>query len=137
MEVAMDKGWAASTSAKGSTTGLTCCTLRGESCSLRRSRTTRGGHLEALIDEALSFAEEVVPVAVEQPASGAALLLALLWERNQRRVRYFGEHLFQALGRIWPAGLSLQQLHRPPSEDVECVTVEVLVANIERLMLIS
>ncbi len=39
--------------------------------------------ISALIDEALSFAEEVV-WAVDQPRGGAALLLALLWERNQR-----------------------------------------------------
>src|SRR5215203_2325478 len=36
-----------------------------------------------LIDEALLSAEEVV-WAVDQPGGGAALLLALLWERNQR-----------------------------------------------------
>ncbi len=36
-----------------------------------------------LIDEALSWAEEIV-WAVDQPGSSAALLLALLWERNQR-----------------------------------------------------
>ena len=36
-----------------------------------------------LIDEALSLAEEVV-WAVDQPGGGAALLLALLWERGQR-----------------------------------------------------
>jgi hypothetical protein len=36
-----------------------------------------------LIDEALSFAEEVV-WTVDQPGGGAALFLALLWERNQR-----------------------------------------------------
>jgi transposase len=36
-----------------------------------------------LIDEALSFAEEVV-WAVDQPGGGAALLLALLWERAQK-----------------------------------------------------
>jgi transposase len=35
-----------------------------------------------LIDEALSFAEKVV-WAVDQPGDGAALLLALLWERDQ------------------------------------------------------
>jgi transposase len=35
-----------------------------------------------LIDEALSFAEKVV-WAVDQPGGGAALLLALLWERDQ------------------------------------------------------
>jgi transposase len=36
-----------------------------------------------LINEALSLAEEVV-WAVDQPGGGAALLLALLWERGQR-----------------------------------------------------
>jgi transposase len=35
-----------------------------------------------LIDEALSFAKEVI-WAVDQPRGGAALLLALLWERDQ------------------------------------------------------
>jgi transposase len=36
-----------------------------------------------LIDQALSLAEEIV-WAVDQPGGSAALLLALLWERNQR-----------------------------------------------------
>jgi len=36
-----------------------------------------------LIDDALLLAEEIV-WAVDQPGGGAALLLALLWERNQR-----------------------------------------------------
>ena len=36
-----------------------------------------------LIDDALSLAEEVV-WAVDQPGGGAALLLALLWERDQK-----------------------------------------------------
>ena len=39
--------------------------------------------LSKLIDDALFLAEEVV-WAVDQPGGGAALLLALLWERNQR-----------------------------------------------------
>jgi len=39
--------------------------------------------LSKLIDDALLLAEEVV-WAVDQPGGGAALLLALLWERNQR-----------------------------------------------------
>src|SRR5215208_1547836 len=38
-----------------------------------------------LIDEVLSFTGEVV-WAVDQPGGGAALLLALLWERDQRVV---------------------------------------------------
>jgi hypothetical protein len=36
-----------------------------------------------LIDEALSFAGEII-WALDQPGGSAALLLALLWERNQR-----------------------------------------------------
>jgi transposase len=36
-----------------------------------------------LIDEALSLAEEVL-WAVDQPGGSAALLLALLWERDQK-----------------------------------------------------
>jgi transposase len=39
--------------------------------------------LSKFIDEALFLAEEVV-WAVDQPGGGAALLLAMLWERNQR-----------------------------------------------------
>src|SRR5215216_6431673 len=39
--------------------------------------------ISKLIDKALSLAEEVV-WAVDQPGGGAALLLALLWERDQR-----------------------------------------------------
>jgi transposase len=39
--------------------------------------------LSKLINDALLLAEEVV-WAVDQPGGGAALLLALLWERNQR-----------------------------------------------------
>jgi Transposase len=36
-----------------------------------------------LIDEVLALAEEVI-WALDQPGGGAAILLALLWERNQR-----------------------------------------------------
>jgi transposase len=43
--------------------------------------------ISGLIDEALSLAEEIV-WAVDQPGGGAALLLALLWERNQKGVLY-------------------------------------------------
>jgi transposase len=39
--------------------------------------------ISRLIDEALSLAKEIV-WALDQPGGGAALLLALLWERNQR-----------------------------------------------------
>jgi hypothetical protein len=38
--------------------------------------------ISKLIDEALLFAEEIV-WALDQPGGGAALLLALLWERDQ------------------------------------------------------
>src|SRR5215210_2375969 len=41
------------------------------------------GDLLKLIEEAQSLAEEVL-WAVDQPGGGAALLLALLWERDQR-----------------------------------------------------
>ncbi len=41
------------------------------------------GSLSALIDEMLSLAEDLV-WAIDQPGGGAALLLALLWERGQR-----------------------------------------------------
>ena len=41
------------------------------------------GDIVRLIDEALSFAKEVI-WAVDQPGGSAALLLALLWERDQR-----------------------------------------------------
>lgn len=40
------------------------------------------GSLSALIDEALCVAEDLV-WAIDQPGGGAALLLALLWEREQ------------------------------------------------------
>jgi hypothetical protein len=43
--------------------------------------------LSELIEEVLSLAQEVV-WAVDQPGGSAALLLALLWERGQRRIRY-------------------------------------------------
>jgi transposase len=36
-----------------------------------------------LVDDALSLAEEVL-WAIDQPGGGAALLLALLWERDQK-----------------------------------------------------
>lgn len=39
--------------------------------------------LSTLIDEALSFAEEIV-WAIDQPGGGATLLLGLLWERKQK-----------------------------------------------------
>jgi hypothetical protein len=56
--------------------GTQCCSLPG-------SKTTRLTSLSKLIDDALLVAEEVV-WAVDQPGGGAALLLALLWERDQK-----------------------------------------------------
>ena len=49
------------------------------------SRKVQNGEADLLklIDDALLVAEEVV-WAVDQPGGGAALLLALLWERNQK-----------------------------------------------------
>src|SRR5215207_5687339 len=50
---------------------------------LPEGRKRRGGHLEAHRRRSLSLAEEVV-WAVDQPGGGAALLLALLWEGDQK-----------------------------------------------------
>jgi transposase len=55
---------------------------RGTQLLSRRVENDEADLLE-LINEALSLAEEVV-WAVDQPGGGAALLLALLWERGQR-----------------------------------------------------
>jgi transposase len=51
--------------------------------SLSRKVQNDEDDLFKLIDEALCLAEELI-WAVDQPGGGAALLLALLWERNQR-----------------------------------------------------
>ena len=45
------------------------------------------GSLSALIDEALRVAEDLV-WAIDQPSGGAALLLALLWDREQEDLFY-------------------------------------------------
>ncbi len=50
---------------------------------LSRKVTNDEADLSSLINEALSFAEEVV-WAIDQPGGGATLLLGLLWERGQR-----------------------------------------------------
>jgi transposase len=50
---------------------------------LSRKVENNEADLSKLIDDALLLAEEVV-WAVDQPGGGAALLLALLWEQNQR-----------------------------------------------------
>jgi transposase len=48
-----------------------------------RKVTNDESDLSALIDEALSFAEEIV-WAIDQPGGGATLLLGLLWKRGHR-----------------------------------------------------
>src|SRR3954449_10441829 len=50
---------------------------------LSRKLANDGADISKLIDKALSLAEEVL-WAVDQPGGSAALLLALLWERDQR-----------------------------------------------------
>ena len=50
---------------------------------LSRKVTNDEADLSVLIDEALSFAEEVL-WAIDQPGGGATLLLGLLWKREQR-----------------------------------------------------
>ena len=50
---------------------------------LSRKVTNDEADLSELIDEALSFANEVV-WAIDQPGGGATLMLGLLWERGQR-----------------------------------------------------
>jgi transposase len=50
---------------------------------LSRKLTNDEADVSALIDEALSFAEEII-WATDQPGGSAALLLGLLWEREQK-----------------------------------------------------
>ena len=49
---------------------------------LSRKVQNEEADISMLIEEALSLTEELV-WAVDQPGGGAALLLALLWERNK------------------------------------------------------
>jgi transposase len=81
MEVTMDKAWAGIDAGKefhwahvldASGTQLLSRKVENDEADIAR-----------LIDEALSLAEGIV-WAVDQPGGSAALLLALLWERNQR-----------------------------------------------------
>jgi transposase len=81
MEVMMDEAWAGVDAGKefhwahvldASGTELLSRKVRNDEAAILR-----------LIDDALSLAEEVV-WAVDQPGGGAALLLALLWERDQK-----------------------------------------------------
>jgi hypothetical protein len=63
-------------------TGLACSTLP-ETVQLSRRVENEETDLSNLIDDARLLAEEVV-WAVDQPGGSAALLLALLWERDQK-----------------------------------------------------
>ena len=78
----MDKVWAGIDAGKEF---HWACVARCFGCGdalLARSKTTRWISCK-LIDEVLSMAEDVV-WATDQPGGSAALLLALLWERDQR-----------------------------------------------------
>src|SRR3982751_6390621 len=81
MEVAMDRAWVGVDGGKGfhwahvldaSGSELLSCRVENDEADISK-----------LIDEALSLAEEVV-WAVDQSGGSAALLLGLLWERDQR-----------------------------------------------------
>jgi hypothetical protein len=94
MEVLMDKVWAGIDAGKGfhwahvldpSGTRL-----------LSRRVENEEADLSELIDRVLSLAEDVV-WAIDQPGGGAALLLALLWERGQR-VLYIPGHTVDRSG---------------------------------------
>jgi Transposase len=56
----------------------------GERALFSRKVENDEADISNLIDEALSLAEEVVWAVDLLPGGGAALLLALLWERDQR-----------------------------------------------------
>jgi len=83
MEVVMDRAWAGIDAGKE----FHWAHLLDASGRKMLSRKVENDEadISELIGEALSLAEEVV-WAVDQTGGGAALLLALLWERNQRVV---------------------------------------------------
>jgi hypothetical protein len=71
-----------------------------------------------LIGEALSLAEEIV-WAVDQPGGSAALLLALLWERNQRV--FYVPGLKPWIGPATPTEVSPRPMPAmPPSSPTRC-----------------
>jgi transposase len=80
MEVLMGKMWVGVDAGKGFHWAH-ALDASGEEIFSRRVDNDEGS-LSALIDEALCLAEDVV-WAIDQPGGGAALLLALLWEREQ------------------------------------------------------
>ena len=77
----MDKAWAGVDAGKESHWAHVLDTSGKEL--LSRKVENDEADIARLIDETLSFTEEVV-WAVDQPGGGAALLLALLWERDQK-----------------------------------------------------
>ena len=81
MEVVMDRAWAGIDAGK-EFHWAHILDASGEKL-LSRKVTNDESDLLALIDEVLSFANEVV-WAIDQPGGGATLLLGLLWEREQR-----------------------------------------------------
>jgi transposase len=80
-EVAMDKAWAGVDAGK-EFHWVHVLDASGRELLSRKVQNDEADVL-ALIEEALSFAKETV-WAPDQPGGSAALLLALLWERNQR-----------------------------------------------------
>jgi transposase len=80
-EVAMDKAWAGVDAGK-EFHWVHVLDASGRELLSRKVENDEADVLK-LIDEALSFAKEIV-WALDQPGGSAALLLALLWERNQR-----------------------------------------------------
>jgi transposase len=81
MEVAMDKAWAGVDAGK-EFHWAHVLDASGKELLSRRVENDETD-ISKLIDDALLLAEEIV-WAVDQPGGGAALLLALLWERDQR-----------------------------------------------------
>src|SRR5215216_3914623 len=82
MEVTMDEAWAGVEDAGKEFHWAHVLDASGRELLSRKVENDEADILR-LIDEALSLAEEVL-WAVDQPGGGAALLLALLWERDQR-----------------------------------------------------
>jgi transposase len=81
MEVVMDKAWAGVDVGKGFHWAHVL-DVSGRELLSRKVENDEADILR-LIDEALSLAKEIV-WAVDQPGGGAALLLALLWEHDQK-----------------------------------------------------
>jgi transposase len=81
MEVVIDKAWAGVDVGKGFHWAHVL-DVSGRELLSRKVENDEADILR-LIDEALPFAEEIV-WAVDQPGGGAALLLALLWEHDQK-----------------------------------------------------